>query len=751
MSSAFSGEDDRLILVSNRLPVAFRQADGDEPEMHVTAGGLATGLMRPHRDRNGLWIGWPGMVTEGDELPRSTVESLRAQSMRGVPLSAHEHEHYYNRLSNRCLWPLFHYCTDRVEFDEESWRVYSEVNRKFADAVLAEARPGDLVFVHDFHLALVPAMLREAMPSLRIGFFLHIPFPSSELFRILPCREEFLRGLLGADMLGFHTLDYARHFRSTVKRVLGQSVGASAVDGGNRRTRLLVEPLGISPEEWHGPESNEGVLPEYHDLIRLAEGRRIILGVDRLDYTKGIPARLQAYQELLRAQPHLVDELLLIQIAVPSRVEVDSYRDLKREVDRLAGEINSEFGRPGRQPLHYQFRSVPREQLKALYRVADIALVTPIRDGLNLVAKEFVASRERDDGVLLIGEFTGAASELTEAVQVNPFSKDSIVAALRQALDMSPEEQAARMAPMRERVRRRSVQVWVERCLEAIRSTGEDPAPPLLAGVERARLVRRWLAAPSRTLLLDYDGTLREFTERPEDAAPPAALLELLTELASTEGTEVWIVSGRARLDLERWLGSLPVGLIAEHGAWMRPPDEREFRPCLRLPDEGWQGPIIELMQPFCERVPGSLVESKPVSIAWHYRPAEPALAVWQAEELGAQLDERVASMPLEVLRGDHLLEVRPAGVDKGSAVLRALPALSGEAVDDGAMFLLVAGDDRTDEDLFKRLPQSTASVLIGRRESAARWRLDDPQELRALLRAFRDASPTTPPRAAVG
>ena len=743
MQPTSSGE--RLLLVSNRLPVAVSRGASEQPEVQLTAGGLATGLMRPHQDRGGIWIGWPGVISDKGELDTPTRDALEQRNMVGVGLTQREHEHYYTRFSNRCLWPLFHYFPDRVEFEQESWQVYQDVNRKFADAVLEHAQPDDLVFVHDFHLALLPGMLREARPELRIGFFLHIPFPSSEMYRVLPPREEILRGLLGADVIGFHTLDYLSNFRSAVARVIGAQAGTRVVGHEGREIRLLAEPLGIAPEEWESPAADGGEQSEYHDLVCAAEGRKIILGVDRLDYTKGIPARLRAFQEMLRRDPSLVERLMMIQVAVPSRVEVEEYRDLKREVDRLAGQINSEFGRPGRQPLHYQFRGVPRAQLNALYRVADIALVTPLRDGLNLVAKEYVATRERDDGVLVIGEFAGAAWELAEAIKVNPFDAYGIAQALHRALEMSLAEQRRRMQPMRARIRSRSVHRWAERCLAAIRAAGSERVPEAFGIQARRDWMQRWSCAERRVLLLDYDGSLREFTQRPEQAAPSPKLLHLLKRLASVNGVEAWIVSGRSRADLERWLADTGVGLIAEHGAWIRDPGDSTFRPALELPSTDWQEQVESIMSQFSERVPGSLIEKKPVSIAWHYRACDRSIAVWQAPELASYLVEALGGEPLEVLRGDNVVEVRPRGIDKGSAVTELLRA------EPQGTLLLAAGDDRTDEDLFERLPARALTLLVGKRGSAARYRLDNPASLRTLLGELLDALPLGTPSVAVG
>ncbi|MFQ5748487.1 MAG: bifunctional alpha,alpha-trehalose-phosphate synthase (UDP-forming)/trehalose-phosphatase [Planctomycetota bacterium] len=718
---------ERLILVSNRLPVTLERREGNL-HVQVSTGGLATGLSRPHKESGGLWIGWPGTPSPGGRLDPEIASALEDKGMIGVPLTPEEHRNYYTISSNRCIWPLFHYFTDQVSFSRKAWHAYETVNRKFANIVLRHARKDDMVFVQDFHLMLVPGMLREARPDLHIGFFLHIPFPSSEIYRLFPPRARVLHGLLGADTIGFHTLDYVRHFRSALLRVLGLESQQTTVTHQGRRVRLLAEPLGIDPMGWEERSGLEGVEKEARQLLDIAAGRKVILGVDRLDYTKGIPERLLAFREFLAEDPSRAENVMMIQVAVPSRVEVEEYRHLKDEVDRIAGQINGEFGRPGRLPLHYLFRSVSSDTLTALYKVADVALVTPLRDGLNLVAKEYTFCRERDDGVLVLGEFTGAAWELGEALRVNPYDRTDISNALKRALAMSPEEQARRMGPMRERVRRTTVHVWARTCISSIREGGHRPPPRPLAGSELEQWTFRWKTAPHRTVFLDYDGTLREFVESFEQAGPTSLILQLLGSLAQDPGVTLWIISGRPSGVLEEWLGVTGAGLVAEHGAMVRPAGESRFHSLLKADVREWRPMVLDAMRRFTDRVPGSRIEEKPNGLAWHYRGADPTLSVWQARELFLHLTETLSGTPLEVMRGNLVLEVRPAGMDKGVAV-RTL--LENRAPED---FTMMAGDDVTDEDVFRILPSSALTLLVGNRPSEARYRLEDPARLRELL-----------------
>jgi trehalose 6-phosphate synthase/phosphatase len=724
----------RLILVSNRLPVVVSQGEQGW-DVRIAAGGLATGLSGPHRDSGGRWIGWPGIVSDDGSLSPEVHKLLGDCDMLGIGLTKAEHEAYYTRISNRSLWPLFHYFPERMRFDTADWQVYRDVNRRFADAVLAEAQPGDFVFVQDFHLTLLPAMLREARPDLQIGYFLHIPFPSSEIYRIFAAREEVLEGILGADVVGFHTLSYVRHFRSAISHLLGVETRGNRAFHQGRQIQLLAKPLGIDAADWEGGENEPEVQREMDELSQAIAGRRLILGVERLDYTKGIPERLRAYAQLLREDPSLVERVMMIQIAVPSRVEVDEYRELKAEVDRLAGDINSEFGQPGRQALHYQFRGVAPHVLRALYRSADVCLVTPLRDGLNLVAKEFVASRIQDDGVLVLSENTGAAWELGEALRVNAFDDAAMVRTLRRALDMSAEEQRSRMTPMRRRVAEKSVHVWAHEMVDAIRSAEPLAPPPSLSAGQDEVLQQAWQNAERRVIFLDYDGTLREFTETPEDATPTPEILDVLRALAQRDDVEVWVVSGRPAGLLADWLGETGVGLIAEHGASVRQPGQTQFRSLTEELPLDWRAEVLAVFEEFSERLPGSRIEEKPLGLAWHYRRASPEQAAWQARELFRHLEEGMADQPVEVMRGNKVIEVRPSGISKGRAALRLL-----RGGFESRPFVLACGDDVTDESMFRDLPAWAWTVLVGSRESTARFRLESPSHCRDLLRALAEA-----------
>ena len=717
----------RLLLVSNRLPVTVR---GDRGQLHIgrSVGGLATGLRGVHADPDTTWVGWPGDTSRLPEPQRAELtKALDRMRVRAVPISPAEVAAYYDGFSNGVLWPLFHYLLDRVPLETTTWDAYTRVNERFADVVAEIARAGDVVWVHDYHLCLLPALLRRRIPGLRIGFFLHVPFPAAEVFRTLVWRRPILEGLLGADLVGFHTAAYRRYFADAAALVLGHRMeraarpeGAHHLRVGSRVVRLVAAPMGVDVAALTRVAATPEVAAEAAGLRQ--PGTRLLLGIDRLDYTKGIPRRLLAFERLLETHPHLRGRVRLLQVAVPSREKVDAYRHIRRHVEEHVGRINGLYTQGSAVPIHYVYRSLSEAEVVAHYRAADVMLVTPLRDGMNLVAKEFVAARDDLDGVLVLSELAGAAAELDAALLVNPYDINGVADALAQALAMPESERRLRMFTLRKQVRVGDVHAWASRFLAHLAAPPPPPenaVPPRLDDALSA-----FRDAPRRVLLLDYDGTLVPFAPRPQLAAPDAPLLALLRRLASAPGMDVHLVSGRRRGDLERWFGDVPVGLHAEHGLWSRWPQRArwEMRP---LPLADWKAAVRPGLEAWVDRVPGSLVEEKTASLAFHYRDTgllEPPLA------LAAAFEEYARWLPVEVVAGSRVLELRARGTDK-SVVVHALRE-RGELTD----AVLALGDDTTDIDLFAALPEHAVTVQVGDVPLPARWRVGTPADARALL-----------------
>lgn len=725
----------RLLVVSNRLPVSLQQV-ANRWRAERSSGGLATAMNPILQRSKGLWIGWPGNSVGADDPKRQKIVSRWAKKDRliAVELSAETAHHFYEGYANQTLWPLFHYFPDRMSYDPQGSTAYRTANEAFRDAVVREYRPGDVIWVHDYQLMLLPHLLREALPSATIGFFLHIPFPSSEVFRILPEREELLEGLLGADLLAFHTHSHLQHFRSSLLRVLGTDSRFDAVDIGGREVRLEALPIGIAPEEFTGQLSKPETIENIAGLQRRYAKRQMLLSVDRLDYTKGIPERLRTYRRLLDTSPQLHGKVVLIQIAVPSREQIFSYEALRREVNELVGEINGHFGTPDWTPVVYIRRGLSRAQLVALYRVADIGWITPLRDGMNLVAKEYVACKEDGNGVLVLSEFAGAAEDLGEAHLVNPFDEIGTAEVMKEALTLPAVDRQNRMKALHRRVHRNNVYAWSDRFLTALREAGAARATWSSQQAQMlsiAEITAAYKSAGRRQLFLDYDGTLVGYAQRPELAVPPPELPALLRDLVKVPENCVIVISGRRRDDLIRWFGDIDgLWLAAEHGALLRPPHSSDWQPLRPDFSSQWMQRVYPVLEHFVERTPGSFIEEKECSLVWHHRMSDTRFGEWLAHELVAMLEQMLAETELRAIRGRKTVEVKPLWIHKG-AVVSQLEASCGPAD-----FKFAAGDDRTDEDLFEAIGDAW-TVRVGGGHSRARFALRGPDEVRKLLRSF--------------
>ena len=457
----------RLIIVSNRLPITVqRRKSGVRVEKSV--GGLATGLKGPHERSGGYWIGWPGDL---DALENEDLFEVRRQmhEMRAVPVTIQKDEAqtFYEEISNGVLWPLVHDRLDRLPMDLGGWDTYERVNERFADVVAGLYQPGDMIWVHDYQLLRLPALLRRRLPRARIGFFLHVPFPNPEVFLVLPVRKWLVEGMLGADVIGFHTRRYRGHFTGVLRRMLGLEMDAdSCVRYEGRAVHLGIFPMGVDARDISTRASERNV--SYKVLEHKAHPGKLLLGIDRLDYSKGMPRRVAAFERLLQDHAELRGHVRLVQLAVPSRGGVAAYKKFRKELELMVSRVNGRFATPSWTPIQYLHRSVDDEDLFALYRAADVMLVTPLRDGMNLVSKEFVAARSDEGGVLILSEFAGAADELTDALIVNPYDIEGVANAMQQALTMDGTERRRRMRALRERVMQHDVHAWAASFMTAL-------------------------------------------------------------------------------------------------------------------------------------------------------------------------------------------------------------------------------------------------------------------------------------------
>jgi trehalose 6-phosphate synthase/phosphatase len=718
----------RLLIVSNRLPVSIERRKG-ALHFQPSVGGLATGLGSFYRSYDSIWVGWPGITVnkkEGNEKEVLEQRLLSEFHCQPVFLSSADVENYYHGFCNKTLWPLFHYFTQYVVYDESLYKSYERVNRLFCDAVIEIAKEDDIIWVHDYHLMLLPKLIRDRIQNAAIGFFLHIPFPTYEIFHLLPWRKEILQGLLGADLIGFHTYDYVQHFLGNIRNLLGYEHTLGQIISDDHINKADIFPMGIDYEGYANAAHSPQVRREATRVRKTIGGTKLILSIDRLDYSKGILQRLEAYDAFLQRNPEFKGKVTLLLVAVPSRTQVEHYRLLKQHVDELIGKINGEHGSIDWAPISYLYRFVRFPVLNALFSVADVALITPLRDGMNLIAKEYLASKADAKGVLILSEMAGASKELGEALIVNPNDKEELVAALKEALSMPEEEQIARNRIMQKRLQRYNVKRWAEDFVERLLSVKEHQTAlgaRMLSPRMRQEISRSYRASKRRLFLLDYDGTLIPFYKRPEQALPTEELIALLKVLAEDHRNEVVIISGRDRDTLEQWFGSMNLGLIAEHGAWLKEGEWKVLEPVAN----DWKDQIRSILELYVDRTPGSFIEEKEFSLVWHYRKADLALASIRARELKDALLHLTTNINVGVLEGSKVMEIKHIGINKGRAAQRWLAK---EPWD----FIMAIGDDVTDEDLFAALPESAYSIKVGLGLSKAKYNIPSFHEVRALL-----------------
>ena len=724
----------KTIIVSNRLPIKIKEDEEGKLSYHNSEGGLATGLGSIYKQGDNIWVGWPGLAISKNSLKDEVSSELKSQNMRPVFLSAQEIEDFYEGFSNETLWPNFHYFNQYTVYDEDLWQAYIKVNRKFAKELESVIDDGDTIWIHDYQLLLLPEMVRETNPNSSIGFFLHIPFPSYESFRQIPWRRELLNGMLGADFLGFHTYDDMRHFLSSVNRLAGLSNANGRITVKNRMVMVDALPMGIDFEKYAASAASPETL-EREVRYRTSIGNvKLMVSIDRLDYSKGIPQRLRAFEQFLEHHPDFREKVSFLMVVVPSRDTVPKYRQLKEEIDLLVGRINGKYARLNWSPVHYFYRSFPLPALSAFYRMAHVALVTPLRDGMNLVCKEYIASKLDKKGVLILSEMAGASKELSDSLLINPNNQEGLVDAMYQALTMSEEEQIHRMEIMQESLKRYNIHSWVSLFMERlnfVKKSQEALTTRLLDDHLRRTIADKFHAAGTRLLFLDYDGTLTGFHTNPEDAKPDDRLKSIMKKLTADPKNRVVIISGRGRSTLEKWMAEFDVEIVAEHGVWIKRRG-KDFKTLITLKDS-WKKEIMSLLESYVNRTPGSFVETKDYSLVWHYRKAETGLGEVRTRELTSHLKYITADKNLQVLEGDMVVEIKNSDVNKGKGAQILLN-------DYDADFILACGDDWTDEDTFKAMPDDAFTIKVGANASAAKYSVTGVDAIRDLLESFTES-----------
>lgn len=735
-----------LVMVSNRLPVDRVVREDGSADWAPSPGGLVTAVEPIVRELGCLWVGWAGSADE--EIAPFALGSMR---LAPIPLSSEELESYYEGFSNGTLWPLYHDVISPPAYHRAWWDTYRRINLRFAERVAHEAAPNAVVWVHDYQLQLVPAMLREMRPDLTIAFFLHIPFPPRSIFAQLPWRRQIVQGLLGADVIGFQRVQDAVNFRHVSERYAGAPARGNTIvlpelqDHPSRVVLAQEFPISIDAAGFEELASQPEVQQRAREIREeLGRNRTILLGVDRLDYTKGIRHRLKAFEELLEDGEVSAQDTVLVQVASPSREQVEAYQQLREEVEVTVGHINGAHGSIGHAPLIYLHRSYSREEMAALYLAADVMVVTPLRDGMNLVAKEYVACRADEGGALILSEFTGAADELRAALLMNPHDIDALKAAMLRAIHLPREEQRRRMRSLRKAVYDNDVTHWATQYLEAVTASAEAhtkqqeaerdgehseslvPAEVFVSSELRARL-RRLATAPTLIVASDFDGTLAEIVARPQDARILPRARHALEVLQESSDVQVILLTGRSNeglrvtgLEPEEWI------LSASHGAELTGLDVEGGVLVGALTAEEEER-LMKLSRRF-DRVfrdeQGVRLERKPFGIAVHTREvAEPDRA---SELLAASVE--LGTVPgIKMREGKQVREFSVRNTDKGGALQQIRDALPAAPV-------LFLGDDVTDEDVFAVLGPDDLGIKVGEGSSLARERVADPEAAAAVL-----------------
>ncbi len=715
----------KIIIVSNRLPIKVIK-NKNSYEFINSSGGLATGMNSIHSKNDTLWIGWPGIAS--DNLNKKTKGELNKfldeKKFKPVQLNKKEIKDFYYGLSNKSLWPLFHYFIEYSIFDKDNWDSYKRVNNKFAQCIIENYNEGDLIWIHDYHLMLCPKIVRDLIPNSIIGFFLHIPFPSFEIFRIFPWRKELLSGILGSDLVGFHTYNYQRHFLSSVKRILLTNVKLNRVSVGSRKILVNTFPMGIDFEKFNNAAKK---YLTKNSLNKSQSSVKNILTIDRLDYTKGVVQRIKAFEMFLDNYPQYIEKVKLIMLTVPSRENVSDYKNLKKETDEIVGRINGKYSTVNWNPIAYYYRSMPFDQLIELYVTSDVAMITPVRDGMNLVAKEYIATRVNGDGVLILSEMAGASKELFEAVQINPFDLYNMSESIFKALTMPKEEQINRNLSMQNRIKRYSVEYWANEFINSLKNKQKFQELNSAIKMDETTIKsikEKFNKSKSKVIFLDYDGTLVPFNKKPELALPDKSLFKLMDKIISAKNTDLVIISGRDTNFLDKCFGDLDITMVAEHGIFMRKINESWVSKYTKK--RKWIDNLRPLFQSFSDRTPGTFVEEKQTSLVWHYRGSDPELAADRVVEFKTELQSLISD-DLDLMDMNKAIEVKSATFNKGIAVNEIIRNKKYD-------FILCFGDDVTDEDMFVNLPKSAFTVKVGKSNTKAKYFLEDHNSVRYLL-----------------
>lgn len=729
------GLEKRWVVVSNRLPAHY---DARKRKFTISSGGLVSSLLGVDYQRPILWL---GLTTEQWDAEAIAASSQIGERIEVVPLTiaAELYDSYYNKFCNGVLWPLLHYETHSISWDFDAWQKYQEVNRLVATALLklTSARD-DLIWVHDFHLMLVAAHLRRKRQRQGVGFFLHVPFPSYEIFRQLPFRSTILRALLDCNLIGFHDYSYLMHFTQTLHYVLGISTNFNRIHFKGRSIDLGVYPVSIPTLTINKAARSKRVKDICAGYRRRFRDKKIILGVDRLDYIKGIDLKLDIFHAFLQRYSDYRSKISLIQVIVPSRTDVPAYRQLKENIEGRVGYINGYWGKADYVPVYYIYNSLQFHELLALCQLSDCLLITSKRDGMNLVALEYVAAQTAaHPGQVLLSEFAGAVSIMPNAIAINPWHVEKSAAQLHHALQEDSQIIAARNAQMLAYLQDYTGSEWASSFMTDLLKSAkqsaklvEDISFPLRKNSPLLEKIKKIKTHQRRFLFIDFDGTLAPIQPRPEQAAIDPETRQALTTLQAQQGFAVVIISGRDRRFL--WQQFAPQGftLAAEHGAEYYDHQQKRWHSLVSSPQDSWFPLALQMMEYYRQRVPSSFIEKKAYSLCWHYRNSPSLYATYQARKLTEELEFGLANFPAIVASGKKIVEAKAIEASKGAFAGWYIK----NCMHDTDASIVALGDDRTDEELFIALRPIDLSIKVGTEDTKAAWRLSEQRDVRAFL-----------------
>jgi len=724
----------RIIVVAYRLPFKLlRKKEEFYPIQN--SGGLVSAILslseKMNSDNNSsskiLWAG-----TGDAQLAKINVHP--GIELIPVEIPRKINDKYYGGFCNDTIWPLFHYFPTNTVYDTSYYNAYVTANNLFFQKLQKIIQPGDFVWIHDYQLFLLPDMIRRSFPKLDIGFFLHIPFPSFEMFRLLPrnWREAILKGMTGADVIGFHINDYTQYFIRSVKRTLGYKVDQNYISIDSRLCKADAFPIGIDFTKFHNACYSPKTNFQKNKIRKYLGDRKLIFSVDRLDYSKGFLFRLKSFERFLERFPEWNFRVTFNMVVVPSRDNIQEYRILKKEIEATVGRINGKYSTLNWRPLIYQYKSIPFNEMIAIYNLSDVGFITPLRDGMNLVAKEYVACQTEKHGMLVLSEMTGASIELNEAIIINPTDIEEAAEALNRALTMPEIEKEKRIHKMQNRLKRYDVFTWTNdffNQIEEVKKEKKNLQVKYLDENTRRSIKIKYHESRKRLFLIDYDGTLTPIVKLPEMALLGPETEKILKTIIADPRNIIVIISGRTKEFLDEQFKNLDVTLIAEHGFLIKYPGSNWEQN--EEIDLSWKEKFLPLLNDYVDRCTGSMIEDKNASLVWHYRNADEETASLRINELRDDLSEILKNeLKLQVLEGDKVLEIKSILYDKGTIATRIINSSDFN-------FILALGDDSTDEDLFKAIPESGFSIKIGCKPTNARFNLRDQSQIVEILSLF--------------